>query len=99
VYTYWDLGSLFECNYSSNKKLKAPRGLIKPLEIADERAREMADKGLTCTLPWITGYCAAARRALRAGIRVPFESAQSRAAAIDRKVTRRVDARAPFAAG
>ena len=53
----------------------------------------MADEGLTHTPPGITGCCAAAR-AIRAGIRVPSESAQSRAAATLGSAPRRAYARA-----
>ena len=53
----------------------------------------MADEGLTHTPPGITGCCAAAR-AIRAGIRVPCESAQSRAAATLGSAPRRAYARA-----
>ena len=53
----------------------------------------MADEGLTDTPPGMTGCCAAAR-AIRAGIRVPSESAQSRAAATLGSAPRRAYARA-----
>ena len=55
----------------------------------------MADEGLTHTPPGITGCCAAAR-AFRAGIRVPWGRAQSKAAACVWTVPRDANARVPL---